>query len=75
MIRLLAIRALRVGLPLSGLLGIGLVAYSFHNLNSVTLSSTYFIYFAVLRTAIPLLIALLILPSLFGYSSLIKEIC
>jgi len=71
----MARRALRVGMPLLGLLGIGLVAYSFHNLNSVTLSSSYFIYFAVLRTAVPLLVALLILPSLFGYSSPIKEIC
>jgi hypothetical protein len=70
--KLLAKRAFRVGLPLVGLIGIGLVAYSFHNLNSVTLSSSYFLYFSILRTVIPFLMALVILPSLFGYSSPIK---
>jgi hypothetical protein len=70
--KLLAKRAFRVGLPLVGLIGIGLVAYSFHNLNSVTLSSSYFLYFSILRTVIPFLVVLVILPSLFGYSSPIK---
>ena len=70
--KLLAKRAFRVGLPLVGLIGIGLVAYSFHNLNSITLSSSYFLYFSILRTIIPFLVVLVILPSLFGYSSPIK---
>jgi surface polysaccharide O-acyltransferase-like enzyme len=74
-IKLLSKRVFRIGIPLCGVVGLFLVAYSFHDLNSVTLSSGYFAYFGILRTVVPLLMILVMLPTLFGFGSAVKEVC
>lgn len=74
-IKLLNRRVFRIGIPLSGVVGLFLVAYSFHDLNSVTLSSGYFAYFGILRTLVPLLMVLVMLPTLFGFGSALKGVC
>jgi peptidoglycan/LPS O-acetylase OafA/YrhL len=74
LIKLLNRRIFRIGLPLLGLLGLLGVAISFHNINNVTLSLSYFLYFSTLRTIVPLLVIMVILPSLFGYCSIVKTI-
>lgn len=67
-------RVFRVGSTLIGILGITIIAFSFKLSNNAALNISYFAYFTALRTIVPLLIALIILPSLFGFVSPIKSI-
>lgn len=65
-------RAFRLVLPVLGILGLLVIFLSFHGLKSVIINQYHIFYFASLRTIIPLLIAFIFIPSLFGYLSAIK---
>ena len=73
-IKLLKNKINRIVFPLLGFVGLNVVAFSFALSNNNNLSLANFFYFTSLRTLVPLLVALIILPSLFGYISAIKSL-
>lgn len=74
MIKILKKKIYRILFPLLGIAGLNVVAFSFALSNNNNLTLANFLYFTSLRTLVPLLVALIILPSLFGYLSAIKSL-
>lgn len=73
-VKILNKKIYRIVLPLFGFVGLNIVAFSFAHSNNNSLTLSNFFYFTSLRTLVPLLVALIILPSLFGYLSAIKSL-
>ena len=73
LIKILNKNIYRTLFQLTGMIGLGVIIYLFYLLADVTLSDLHIFYFESLHIIVPLLICLIIVPSLFGYYSPLKK--
>jgi peptidoglycan/LPS O-acetylase OafA/YrhL len=71
--KFLSKRIYRSGLPLLGFAGLGAVCLLLNLFDSVALKDEHIFFLASMHTIVPLLMTMILLPSLFGYWSPLKK--